>query len=75
MTKASASEAIIDLLRRIEAKPGEHIDLYRVGIPLIVEAEDKFSHDEIYSGLMWLQSQKIIELSDNNTLRLLKPFA
>lgn len=70
MTKAS--NAIIDVLRRIEAKPAEHIDLYRIGIPLIVEAKDKFTEDEVYAGLMWLVSQKVIELSENNTLRLLK---
>ncbi|WP_428413578.1 hypothetical protein [Pararhizobium sp.] len=71
MTKANASEAIIGLLRRIETTPSESIDLYRTGIQLIVEDKD-YTETEILNGLLYLESLKLIEIS-NNSLKLIKP--
>ena len=71
MTKAS--EAIVNLLRQINPTPHKPISLFQLGIPLIVEAEEKFTQDEVLNGLYWLRSEKVIELPGNNTLRLMKP--
>lgn len=70
MTKANASEAIVSLLKQIEAKPSEPIDLFRIGIPLIVEADPAFTQDEVLNGLLWLQSERVIELTGDNCLKL-----
>ncbi|URK88008.1 hypothetical protein LP421_10535 [Rhizobium sp. RCAM05350] len=67
-----ATEAIIDLLRRID--PGENpVGLYQIGIPLVVESKHKFTEEQVLNGLMSLQSRKLIEITDENSLRLLKP--
>jgi hypothetical protein len=73
MTKPDASEAIVSLLRRIDATPLEPIDLYRIGVPLIMEADVRYTETELLNGLDWLVSEKVIELPGNNTLRLITP--
>lgn len=70
MTKAVASEAIISLLKRIEPNPSQWVDLYRIGIPLIVE-DKAYTETEVLGGLLYLESLKLIEIS-NNSLKLIK---
>ncbi|WP_139276471.1 hypothetical protein [Pararhizobium antarcticum] len=70
MTKAT--EAVLDVLRKIDATPEKPIGLYVIGIPLIVEAEEKLTEDEILSAIFWLQSEKVIELLGDNTLSLVR---
>jgi hypothetical protein len=53
MTKATPSQAIVDLLKRMDAKVDQRIDHYEVGVHLIMEAEDKYMIAEI------------IEIADN----------
>ena len=67
---SKASEAILDVLRDIKATPDQPIEIYAIGIPMVMER--KFTEDEVYHALMWLQSDKVIELMDGNRLRLVK---
>jgi hypothetical protein len=69
MTKAS--EAILDVLRDISATPEQPVEMYAIGIPLILGK--KFIEDEVYHGLMNLKSEGVIELMDGNRLKLVKP--
>lgn len=71
MTKAS--DALIEVLRDINATPDQPIEMYAIGIPMIVEADDKFTEDDVYHALILLQSRGIIELMEGNRLRLVKP--
>lgn len=70
MTKDKASGALIDVLRDINAKPDQPIEMYAIGIPMVVE--QKFTEDNVYHALMWLKSQGVIELMEGNRLRLVK---
>ncbi|MCV9960275.1 hypothetical protein OIU34_00030 [Pararhizobium sp. BT-229] len=68
---SKASQAIIDLLRRIEAVPEKPINMFEIGIPLIIG--EGGGEDEIMNALFWLQSEGVIELLGDNRLRLVKP--
>ncbi|WP_455274411.1 hypothetical protein [Rhizobium herbae] len=65
MTKATPSQAIVDLLKRMDAKVDQRIDLYEVGVHLIMAAEDKYTQEDVLAGLLYLESLKIIEIADN----------
>lgn len=70
---SKASDALIEVLREINAAVDKPIDMYAIGIPMVMGR--RFTEDEVYHALMWLQSEKVIELPGNNTLRLMKPLA
>jgi hypothetical protein len=69
MTKAS--DAILAVLRDINATPDKPIVMFEIGIPLVVD--QKFAQDEVLNALFWLQSEGVIELLGDNRLRLVKP--
>lgn len=64
-----AVEAILDCLRKLDAKPGDPINIYAVG-PVLVDAG--FDPDAIIDGLYSLESQTVIELLAGNRIALLK---
>jgi hypothetical protein len=68
---SKASEAILDVLRDMKATPEATVETFEVGIPLVLEKG--FSQDDVVNGLIWLQSEKVIELLGGNRLRLVKP--
>jgi hypothetical protein len=68
--KTTAADAIIAVLRDINATPDKPIIMFEIGVPLVVEKG--YSELDVLNGLDWLVSEKIIELPGNNTLRLMK---
>ena len=56
----SPSDAILELLRNMSQSPDQAIVLFEVGIPMIVE--QKYTQDEVTSGLLLLQSEGVIKL-------------
>ena len=62
-------QAIIDLLRRIDANPETPISLFGIGVPPVGEG---FSQDEILNGLFRLQGERVIELVSRNCLGLVQ---
>jgi hypothetical protein len=69
---SNSAEAILNVLRDIKVTPEKAIGMFEIGIPLVID--QRFTVDEVLNGLFWLQSEKVVELLGNNTLRLLKPF-
>ncbi|MCV9967799.1 hypothetical protein OIU34_39000 [Pararhizobium sp. BT-229] len=68
MTKAS--EAVLNLLRKIKAVPEKSIDMFAIGTPLALE--HGFNQYEIVTALYRLRSEGVIELIGGNRLRLIK---
>ena len=56
----SQSDAILELLRNMSPSPDQAIVLFEVGIPMVVE--QKYTRDEVTSGLLLLQSEGVIKL-------------
>jgi len=56
----SQSDAILELLRNMSPSPDLEIVLFEVGIPMVVE--QKYTRDEVTSGLLLLQSEGVIKL-------------
>lgn len=65
-----ASEAILEVLRNINATPAKPNVMFEVGIPLIIQQKFK---DEVLNGVYGLKSDGVIELMEGNRLRLVKP--
>lgn len=70
MTMTKASDALIDVLRDINATPEQPIEMYAIGIPMVLER--KFTEDDVYHALMWLQSQGVIKLMEGNRFSVVK---
>jgi hypothetical protein len=67
---SKASDALVEVLREMNATPGQPLDIYAVGIPMVMDRH--FTQEETLDALVWLQSQGRIRLIDGNRLRLLK---
>ncbi|KQY14409.1 hypothetical protein [Rhizobium sp. Root482] len=65
----AASEAIVDVLRRIGATPDKPVGMYEIGVPLV---GNPYTQDDIVNGLFWLQRKGVIELKNDNRLQLVK---
>lgn len=63
--------AIIDLLRRLNARPEQAVSLYDIGVPLV---GDGFTEPAIVNGLFYLQSDGMISLMDGNRLVVTEKF-
>ncbi|MBD8663110.1 hypothetical protein IFT59_07570 [Rhizobium sp. CFBP 8752] len=64
-----AIEAIRDCLRKLDAKPGEPVNIFSIGEPLI---DAWFDQDSIVNGLYSLEAQQVIEIMNGNRISLLK---
>lgn len=62
-------DAIFECLRTLNAKPGEPVNIYAIGAPLIDSGLDP---DAIIDGLYSLEARKIIELLPGNQIVLLR---
>ncbi len=65
-----AAEAVIDCLRKLGLKPGDEVNIFAIGAPLV---DMGFDPEAIIDGLYTLEAQKVIRLVYGNQISLLKP--
>ena len=65
-----AAEAVIDCLRKLGLKPGDEVNIFAIGAPLV---DMGFDPEAIIDGLYTLEAQKVIRLVSGNQVSLLKP--
>jgi hypothetical protein len=66
----NAVEAILDCLRKLDAKPSDPVNIYAIGPSLI---DSGFDTDAIVGALYAPESRKVIELIPGNRIVLLRP--
>ncbi|WP_313199944.1 hypothetical protein [Rhizobium sp.] len=62
------TDALLEQLRLLNAKPDTPISMFDIGIPLIGLG---YTQEEILNALFYLESKKQIELLPGNRLRLI----
>lgn len=68
LTDMEPTDAILEQLRLLNAKPDQPVGMFDIGIPLIGLG---YSQDQILNALFYLESKKQIELLPGNRLRLI----
>ncbi|CDN54720.1 Hypothetical protein RG1141_CH23820 [Neorhizobium galegae bv. officinalis bv. officinalis str. HAMBI 1141] len=63
-------QALINLLRTLQASPEKPVDLYEIGVPLV---DQGYTQDEILALLLSLEHERFIGRIENNRLRLVEP--
>lgn len=62
------TDAILEQLRILDAKPDAPISIFEIGVPLVGAG---YSQDQILNALFYLESKKTIELLPGNRFRLI----
>lgn len=68
LTDMEPTDALLEQLRLLNAKPDKPISMFDIGIPLIGLG---YTQEEILNALFYLESKKQIELLPGNRLRLI----
>ena len=65
-----AVEAVIKCLRKLDLKPGDNVNIYSIGAPLI---DMGFDPEAIIDAVCLMEAQKVIQLIPGNQISILKP--
>jgi len=65
-----AVEAVIKCLRRLDLTPGDNVNIYAIGSPLI---DMGFDPEAIIDAVCLMEAQKVIQLIPGNQISILKP--